>query len=141
MRLDSNLTINERIKVCRRLCGFSQSKMAELMEMKTSTYSQMERRGRINSEKIKKLSKIFGIETDELLYGIAEEKKAPKTEEKTDSKEIKPISEIVFDQREAVFLSPIEENIIKIIRNSSKSKREEIIEFIEKTAGLGKWKK
>jgi len=34
-----------------------------------------------------------------------------------------------------------EKNIIKIIRNLPRAKREEILSFIEKTAGFGEWRK
>jgi len=69
MRLDSGLTINQRLAVFRRLCGLSQAKMAELMNMKPSTYSQMERSGKISSDMILRLSEVLGVDPMELFLG------------------------------------------------------------------------
>ncbi len=144
MRLDSDLTINQRIAVFRKLCGFSQAKMAEFMEMNTSTYSQMERRGKISSDMIIKLSEVLGVEPVELILGTEHKKqesaiadsRGDKTERKTDNPPKLP------QPPEGLYrLTNREQNIIKIFRASSKQKQDDICDFILKTAGLGKWKK
>ncbi len=53
--------------------------MAELLGIKTSTYSQMERKGVITAEAIKRLAEILEVDAYFLLYGV-EQKEKPQTE-------------------------------------------------------------
>ena len=46
--------------------------MAELLNIKTSTYSQKERKGKITAEEIVKIADILDINVDILLYGETE---------------------------------------------------------------------
>ncbi len=64
--------INERIRHYRRLKGFTQTQVAEYLGVKCSTYSQMERKGIITAEAIIKLSELFQIDSNALLYGESE---------------------------------------------------------------------
>lgn len=148
MRLDSGLTVNQRLAVFRRLCGFSQARMAELIGMKTSTYSQMERRGKISTEMVFKLSEALGVDPIELFMGTDYKKKeTEKTETQKKPEDTKDIEKekiklpVYPPEPITMVLTPQEESIITIIRNTTKPKREEILEFIEKTAGFGKRKK
>ena len=61
--------INKRVTKYRKLAHLTQKQVAELMEMRNSSYSQMERVGDISAERIVKLAEIFGINVGLLLYG------------------------------------------------------------------------
>ena len=63
-----NLEINKRVVYYRKKARLKQTEVAELMGMKCSTYSQMEREGDISAERIIKLADIFKIDVRCLLY-------------------------------------------------------------------------
>ncbi len=61
--------INERIRQQRKSKHLTQTEVAEALGIKCSTYSQMERKGIITAETVLKLSELFEINSDILLYG------------------------------------------------------------------------
>ena len=116
--------INKRITMYRKLLGLSQLKTAELMNMKSSTYSQMERGGSITCDRLLQLAEIFDVSPQYLLCGKNETKPdLLHTDIKIDGVEptVKPL----------LVLSKKEENFIKILRFLSKDDKKEIIEFLE----------
>ena len=62
-------TINHRIRRFRLQNKYTQRELGELLGLKCSTYSQMERVGKINSDIIIKLCEIFDTDALTLLYG------------------------------------------------------------------------
>ena len=68
-----DLEINKRVRILRNINSLSQEQVANLMGMSPSTYSQMERSGKISAERIKKLAYIFQVDVRVLLYGGDEE--------------------------------------------------------------------
>ncbi len=70
--MSQDKSINERIKKLRLEKGFSQEKMGELLGIKTSTYSQMERNGIISAQRLKILAEIFDVSYEFLLDGKKE---------------------------------------------------------------------
>ena len=64
-----DLLINQRVARYRKLKGFNQTQMADFLNIKTSTYSQKERKGNITAEEIVKIADILAINADILLYG------------------------------------------------------------------------
>lgn len=60
--------INKRVVKYRKFSHLTQSQVAELIGMKSSTYSQMEREGDVSAERIVKLAEIFNIDVRCLLY-------------------------------------------------------------------------
>ncbi len=62
-------TINQRIYRYRKQLGFTQKDVAKLLEMQPSTYAQMERKGKINSDILIKLSEIFKLSVLSILFG------------------------------------------------------------------------
>ena len=68
-------TINQRIKRYREKSGYSQREVAELIGQKTSTYSQMERKGRITCELLLQLAEVFKTSATVLLLGEKQEQK------------------------------------------------------------------
>lgn len=120
--------INRRVASCRKLAGFTQQDAAEKLGMKCSTYSQMERRGNISGERLAKLAEIFNVSVTYLLLGIETE---PEAEQKTDALTLSTPIELPVSKEPTMLLTRREENIITIIRNLSKDRREELIKYIQ----------
>ena len=99
--------INKRVKQYRKILGFSQANIAEMLGKKPSTYAQLERCGTFSCDTIIKLAEIFKINVSVLLYGPVEPYKSEFT------------------------LTPKEINIIKIIRYLPSKTRNEILNFID----------
>ncbi|MBQ6847625.1 MAG: helix-turn-helix transcriptional regulator [Clostridia bacterium] len=70
---EHNFSVNERIRICRKQRGLTQTQMSKVLGIKTSTYSQMERKGIITCEVLKVLSEAFGVSPIYLLYGTETE--------------------------------------------------------------------
>lgn len=64
-----DIEINKRVLKYRKKSGMLQIDVAQALNMKLSTYSQMERLGDISAERIRKLADIFKIDVRVLLYG------------------------------------------------------------------------
>ena len=127
-------TINERVKRCRRLADLTQSQTAERMGMKCSTYSQMERNGNISANRLLQLAQIFGVDPDLLLNGEAKDEKNEIADaiSNTQKPETQSFRQEVVDFTTVFVPTNNEVNIIKIIRNLPKDKRDDIISYIEK---------
>lgn len=76
--------INKRLKKYREGAKLTQDQVAEKVGMKRNTYAHMERHGHPRPEMIKKLSEIFGVSVENILYGEIEKKSEPETSELTD---------------------------------------------------------
>ena len=120
-------TINARVARCRKLRDMTQADVAEKLGMKCSTYSQMERKGNISAQMVLHLANIFEIEPDVILYG--------------ENMPLRPtvVADPILSQPEPkhpihvdppLILTDRETNIIRIIRNLSKDKKEEAISYI-----------
>ena len=127
-------TVNERIAKYRSLSNLTQTDMAEKLNIKCSTYSQMERKGIVSAERLFQMAEIFGISPCELFNG----------EEpcKSDLLEIQNSMDnpatLTFQQspmpkieKEFFTVTKKEENLIKIIRNLSKPNYDRTMKFIE----------
>lgn len=128
-------SINKRVTRCRKLANLSQSQTAEKMGIKCSTYSQMERQGRISGERLLQLAEIFGVDSNYLLTGrstsnepIVEVVKEP--EVKTKTKTRLEQSHFTPDYPQLI-LTKNEENYIKILRNLSKEDLREVVELLQ----------
>lgn len=64
-----DIEINKRVAKYRKRAGMKQWEVAERLDMKSSTYSQMERVGDISAERIRNLAEIFNVDVKDLLYG------------------------------------------------------------------------
>ncbi len=69
-----DISVNQRIRMCRKERGLNQTCVAEVLGIKTSTYSQMERKGYITCENLKILAEVLEVSIEYLLYGIKTEK-------------------------------------------------------------------
>ena len=119
-------TINERISYFRKLSNLTQTETAELLNMKYSTYSQMERKGTISAEMVVRLANIFGIPTEYLLYD--HDASFPHNGEIV----MTARQNTVLPNDDQIILTHKETNIMKIYRNMSKENREEFERMIEK---------
>ena len=63
------MTVNQRIRHYRKMLKYTQADVAKMLDMKISTYSQMERMGNITCETLIKLTDILKTDALTLLYG------------------------------------------------------------------------
>lgn len=115
-------TINQRVKKQRKELFLSQADVAQMLGMKTSTYSQMERMGNITCETLLKLTEILKVDVLKLLYG-----------EDMPKKEIKDINEFKADIDGVgmiVAQDVYEKFAVIAMRNLSQPLKQEIYEFI-----------
>lgn len=127
-------SINKRVCSFRKLANLTQAETAEKMNMKCSTYSQMERKGKISAERLIRLAKIFGIKPEILLFGGAIE--TPQIIEPEEPKKtIEPVTlnqpPIIIDPPPPFIPTKNEENYIKILRTLKPEDRDEVIKFLE----------
>ena len=113
---------NQRIKTIRKELRFKQKDAAKFLGIKESTYSQMERTGKITCETAVKLAIMFDTDLNYLLLGLEPTAVIPPPQEKE--------KEIIIEDK--LILTPNEQSIITILRHFSKQDREECIAFIEK---------
>ena len=126
--------INQRIALYRKMANLTQTEVAEKMGMKCSTYSQMERKGSISSERLLTLSKILGVKPEMLLYDSLEDKKIDFSGNEISASTLNqtnnPFSTGSYSP--APFIATHkEESIIKILRNLPKPQYDEVINFID----------
>ncbi len=68
-------TINARIRRYRKSLHYTQAYVAEMVGLKISTYSQMERNGRITCEMLLRLANVLNVDAAVLLLGEDYDKK------------------------------------------------------------------
>ena len=100
-------TINAKIKNLRQQAGLSQEEVAKRIGMKNSTYSQMERNGRITCEKLIQIAQALEVDVNFVLF-----------ETETPKKEIN-----IEEQLVSVNLNNREHNVIKMFRSLSNKKK------------------
>ena len=100
---------NKRIALIRKNKNLTQHQVAEFLNLKDSTYSQMERSGKISCEILISLSKLFDIDVKEILF--SEKYSAPSL------------------QTDCFKLTEMERNHIIALRNIPAKKRNRIIEI------------
>lgn len=126
--------LNSRIKKYRKLADLTQEDVAKSLNMKLSTYSQMERGGKIKAEYIEPIAKILNVDPIVLLFGEQNDNDitlppiAP-----TPERDLRqpPPPPIFMDETETVLpLKNREIQAIKIIRALSPEQREETYKYI-----------
>ena len=123
-------SINQRIALYRKMANLTQTEVAEKMGMKCSTYSQMERKGSISTERLLVLADILGVTPEMLLYETTVAKKldfsAAETVTSSLNQNKDPFGKAPFSP--APFIpTHKEESIIKILRNLPKSYYDEVV--------------
>ena len=105
-----SLEINRRVKAERIRKGYTQEKLAFALNLKTSTYSQMERSGNISAEMLIEIADVLNVDILDLLYG----------------------NYIPTQQNEKENdYTPQERSIITIIRNLPPKDRNDVVNYIE----------
>lgn len=127
-------SINQRIVLYRKMANLTQTEVAEKMGMKCSTYSQMERKGSINAERLLALSEILGVTPEMLLYESPTGKKlefsGTEASASTLGQNNNPFKDDSYGP--APFIpTHKEESIIKILRNLPKPYYDEVVNFID----------
>ena len=127
-------SINQRIALYRKMANLTQTEVAEKMGMKCSTYSQMERKGSISTERLLTICKILGVTPEMLLYDNTEGKKldfsGTETMTSTLNQQSNPFANSSYGP--APFIpTHKEESIIKILRNLPKPYYDDVVNFIE----------
>ena len=65
----TELTVNGRIKFLRKLKNYTQEQMGDFLGIKTSTYSQKERKGYFTAEDIKTVCEVFDVDPYIIIFG------------------------------------------------------------------------
>ena len=137
----SALSLKERVIYCRKLLGYNQTQLAELMGMKPSTYSNMERSGNFSAIKLIEIAKTLGISSNLLFNGVEEDapvKIISNTQnEKTD--DLKQVAEEINIQ--PIMYTKNEDRYFRIVHNLPKKYKEEVFEFIQEKYHESKHKK
>ena len=126
------MTINERIAYYRKKSRLTQEQAAERMDMKTGTYAKMEQTGKIDSERLIKLSELFeispmlllfdnGLDKDEDLISLINDENGSKTKFRQQGPELLE-NEYIPTNREL--------SAMKIIHNLPRNVREEVFDYI-----------
>ncbi len=134
--------LNKKVKELRRKNGYTQEQLAEILDMKTSTYSQMERLGKIPINVLVRLSEVFKMELIDLLdsenngevaNSISESEKGIVFDSSNPSVIglSQPPTIIAEPQVERISLTNREENAIIMLRNLSYANREEVYGLIK----------
>ena len=129
MKMDfSQLTVNERIRFLRKLKNYTQEQMGEFFGIKTSTYSQRERKGSFTAEDVKIVCEVFRVDPNVIVFG----KPHPK-QEMTDLEKEKLEAEIEekyrqkYEKYESITLKDIK--MLQLINLLNRKKRDMVHEF------------
>lgn len=131
----ADLTINERIKKCRKEKKMSQKQVAAALGMNYTTYSQMEREAKnIPAQTVVNIAAVLKVDAALLLYGenpIEPDfpEPDPLTVEDPDKVDFTAILKYKTPEIE---ITHEEMTLVKIFRNSSEKQKKEIREFIKK---------
>lgn len=126
-------SVNERIIKYRKLANLTQTEMAEKLNIKCSTYSQLERKGIVSADRLFQLAEIFGVTPCQLYKGEEPCKNTtPESSAPTDSEtSVLKQPESVKPEKEVFVATRKEQNIIKLIRNFSKPNYDKVMQIIE----------
>ncbi len=113
--------VNERIIKYRNIAKQTQTEVAEKLDIKCSTYSQLERKGIVSADRLFKLSEIFGVSPCMLFKG----------EEPCKNTTFFTAPEPIFPKTEVFVATKKEQNIIKIIREFDKTDYNRVMELIQ----------
>ena len=116
--------INKRICHFRKLSGFNQSYMAELLDMKTSTYAQKERQGTMDCEFVIRVADILNIDFLDLMF---DEEEALKRRSKIVNTTFSLQTNINEDSQPII--TKRDKDLIAIIHNLNEKKRVKIYEY------------
>ncbi|MBR6532838.1 MAG: helix-turn-helix transcriptional regulator, partial [Clostridia bacterium] len=120
--------VNARIRALRKKHKFTQEELGKMLGYKTSTYSQIERKGNIDTKLLKDLARIFDVDVKYILFGEIPE---PKILTPEPSKPPEPQIIIGYKLKNET-LSVMEMSFIEEIRRLGKEDISEIGDIIYK---------
>lgn len=126
--------VNNRIKEIRKSHHYTQAQVAELMGLKTSTYSQMERKGTISVDMAVKLASILDTDPAYIIFGEIKPSEidfSPAAQTVLSANDNQAFLEQIKKGEEQLILSIKEKNIIKNFRNLSESDKKEILNLLQ----------
>lgn len=126
--------VNDRIKEMRKKCHYTQAQVAELLKLKCSTYSQMERKGSISVEMAKRIAEILDVDSDYIIYGESGSQKldfSPIPQTVLKASDRNTFLEQIRNGEEQLILSVKEKNIIKNFRTLSEEDKKEFLDFLK----------
>lgn len=128
-------TVNERIKEARKAKNYTQSQAGELIGMKCSTYSQMERQGNISVEMALALAKILGADPFYIIFGKPKEKLIPDftpvPSEVLTANEPESFLEKIKNGEDELILTHQEKNFIKNYRLLNDTDKLDVRKYLE----------
>lgn len=127
----NNMKINGKVKELRKKKGLTQARVAELLGMKTSSYSQMERMGNIPVQRILNLAAIFDVDPLEILNAGKNSALNVQTDDNNMAVLNQPLAKIDQDDTEKFILTNREKNAIIMLHNMKASDREKIYAMIK----------
>lgn len=140
------LTINERIKRCRRMANLRQEDLAAKLDIKPSTYSQKERSGEISAVLLLKIAEALGVSVEFLLTG--EEKVDDTSAVEVDESVITINSETFGEGLRQTNVTPPtpmytfrETQIFNMIHTMREKDKQEIFDLVQKKYKETKYKK
>ena len=134
-----DMSINKRIAFYRRMKDMRQEDVAAKLGMVNSTYSRMERAGKIKADILIKIAEVLEISPDLLFHGEDTDEKPKKneTQEKDFYYDFTPTERIhyvrqprpTFPAYETVYTSE-EEQALRLIHNLKEKNKRKVFEFI-----------
>ncbi len=127
-------TVNQRVAIYRKMANLTQTEAAERLGMKSSTYSQMERKGNISVEKLFAIASAFGVNPEVLLHDPMELKnEAPAAVTSTSTEPMPTVLRepvITPEARPPFIITKNEENLLTVLRNLPKSDYDDVRSYI-----------
>lgn len=119
-----NMSINERVAFYRKLRGMRQEDLAHKINMKPSSYSQMERSGEISASRLLKIAEALDISPD-CLFGSANIFEQPQKEKIVVAKQTSTLPEAYQN----MYYSE-EEQIIDIIHHLKAKNKKRVFDLV-----------
>ncbi len=133
MAIKYDMAINKKIRDLRKEKNFNQDRISEMLGMKKSTYSQMERSGKFPIHIIVEMAKILEVDILEMIYPDAPKNELIIEQPQSGILKFEQPPAVSFDDycTRANSLSNREENAIIMLRNLKPEDRESVYSLIK----------
>lgn len=133
--------INKRLARLRKFKGFRQREMAALLDLKESTYSQMERQGGINCKMLLRICEVLNCSPLEILYDKIPNDKIAETKPPYEENPLLRVANALIDANpvptnrpiipieELGLITPEEKRMLNFFRRAGKNEKHEILNF------------
>ncbi|MBQ8203547.1 MAG: helix-turn-helix transcriptional regulator [Clostridia bacterium] len=132
MKTDYATISNQRLCEARKKAGFTQETAAERLGMKRNTYARMERLGNPTFEELAKITALYNVSADWLLYGEDDCRGDSKFNYELNSKGPKRLAQQTRGAGDLPFaISPYELKCLKLLHLvRKKQNRDAVLDFI-----------